>query len=428
MSSELLHIDSWLIDVTTGDTWSYTTGDTTVASPSFRLDPKSIDIIKALSAKAGDVITKDALIEAAWPNTIVTDDALARSISRLRKSLNDDAKAPRIIETVPKRGYRLIASINPYSAQNQQQEPLSHQQKKSGNSDKPDKRNPRFRNLLLASVATIMVVTFWVWHPLSSEIEQEASLIQQADDYYLQMRRQDNEMAIALYEQSIALRPNSGEGQAGLANALVQQVIRWPNLANMPDIPHKNLQQAIDDGRTSTKEAKHKLDRALAFAEQAVNLAPDSARAHKAIGFVYSAQQRFDDAIKSYQRAVALDSNAWDALINIADVIEISQRNENPIDYYEAAFEAMTRVYDAQTSRIQPWYADLGAIIGDKHLARGQQQEAETWYRHVLSFAPLNNNATKGLANILTESGDHQSAERLCLAFEQKVGTQPCQL
>ena len=280
-----------------------------------------------------------------------------------------------------------------------------------------------FSSLFIGSIVLVSSVLF---QP-TQEPEQETTLIRQADDYYLQMRRQDNEMAIALYEQSIALKPQSGAGQAGLANALVQQVIRWPNPADMPEIPHKNLKQAIEDGRTSTQEAKRKLGRALALAQQAVNLSPDSARAHKAIGFVYSAQQRFDEALASYRQAVALDPNAWDAMINIGDVIEISQFDENPIQYYEAAFNAMTRVYDKQTSRVQPWYADLGAVIGDKHYSQGQYQKAETWYRHVLSFAPLNNNATRGLAVILNESGDTQSAEQLCASFEQRVGIQPCE-
>ncbi|MDC0603615.1 tetratricopeptide repeat protein [Aliiglaciecola sp.] len=258
--------------------------------------------------------------------------------------------------------------------------------------------------------------------------KQESELITKADDYYLQMRRQDNEMAIALYEQAVAMRPESGQGQAGLANALVQQVIRWPNPADMPDIPHQNLQHAIELGRTQTDKAKRKLNRALALAEQAVSLSPNSARAHKALGFVYSAQQKFDLAIQSYQRAVELDPDAWDALINIGDVKQITHNNAQALQYFEAAFADMTRVYQSQSTRIHPWYADLGAAIGNKYYANEQTHQAETWYRHVLSFAPFNDKATAGLATILKESGDQQSAQRLCDEFEQRVGKQPCAL
>lgn len=44
-----------------------------------------------------------------WPDVTVGEDTLARSVSKLRKALGDDPKAPRFIETIPKRGYRLIA-------------------------------------------------------------------------------------------------------------------------------------------------------------------------------------------------------------------------------------------------------------------------------------------------------------------------------
>ena len=164
--------------------------------------------------------------------------------------------------------------------------------------------------------------------------------------------------------------------------------------------PHQNLQHALKLGRTQTDEAKRKLNRALALAKQAVSLSPNSARAHKALGFVYSAQQNFKAAIQSYQQAVELDPDAWDARINIGDVNEIIQNNALAIEYFAAVFEAMTRVYKNQSTRIQPWYADLGAAIGDKYYATKRTQQAETWYRHVLSFAPFNDKATAGLATI----------------------------
>lgn len=437
MSIQLLLINDWLIDTQTGDLWAKQTSIDTLptAEPDGRLDPKGVEILNILIASPNQVISKETLIDAVWPKSIVTDDALSRSISRLRKLLNDSAKSPTIIETVPKRGYRLIGTIKVKTSS----VPVSSA------SANPVQGNPseREQSPRVESKDTPPTLTYWLfglvisglifvtWASLQTNNKSsthESDLITKADDYYLQMRRQDNEMAIALYEQAVALRPQSGQGQAGLANALVQQVIRWPNPANMPDIPHQNLEYTLELGRTQTAAAKQKLERALALAEQAVSLSPNSARAHKSLGFVYSAQQKFDLAIQSYQRAVELDPDAWDALINIGDVNEIIQNNALAIEYFEAAFEAMTRVYESQSTRVQPWYADLGAAIGDKYYVKNQTQQAETWYRHVLSFAPFNDKATAGLATILKESGDQQSAQRLCDEFEQRVGKQPCTL
>jgi tetratricopeptide (TPR) repeat protein len=251
-------------------------------------------------------------------------------------------------------------------------------------------------------------------------------LISQADDYYLQIRRQDNEMAIKLYEQAIALKPESGSGPAGLANALVQQVIRWPNPVNEPEVPLQNLQQALLEMRHRTPQAKQKLGRALAMAKKAVRLSPNDARAHKSLGFVYSAQEEFDLALKSYYEAVELDNNAWDALINIGDVLEITARMPLAVEYYELAFEAMGRVYKQQAARIRPWYADLGALIGDKYIELEKSQEAEVWYRHVLGFAPFNLRAARGLTKILISSGDTNGAQHICTEFLQRIGKNPC--
>jgi tetratricopeptide (TPR) repeat protein len=61
------------------------------------------------------VVRKEDLIRAVWPDTFVTDDVLSHAISELRKTLEDDARQPRFIETIPKRGYRMIALVVPRS-------------------------------------------------------------------------------------------------------------------------------------------------------------------------------------------------------------------------------------------------------------------------------------------------------------------------
>ena len=55
-------------------------------------------------------MTKEALLAAAWPDTVVTDDSLVSCIQELRKALTDDSKNPRCIETRHRRGYRFIAT------------------------------------------------------------------------------------------------------------------------------------------------------------------------------------------------------------------------------------------------------------------------------------------------------------------------------
>src|SRR5262245_8210104 len=74
-----------------------------------RLQPKTFDVLRYLVAHAGRLVTKDALLDACWHETIVGDAALTVCIAELRKALGDSAAAPRLIATVHRRGYRFIA-------------------------------------------------------------------------------------------------------------------------------------------------------------------------------------------------------------------------------------------------------------------------------------------------------------------------------
>src|SRR5215471_8611633 len=73
------------------------------------LTPKAFSVLRALLARPGRLVTKDELWQSVWPGVAVSDAALTVCIREIRQRLQDDAKAPRIIETVHRRGYRLIA-------------------------------------------------------------------------------------------------------------------------------------------------------------------------------------------------------------------------------------------------------------------------------------------------------------------------------
>ena len=75
-----------------------------------RLEPRVADVCAYLAERPGEVIRKEELLQAVWPDTFVTDDVLTKAISELRKILKDDPRHPRFIETIAKRGYRLIAA------------------------------------------------------------------------------------------------------------------------------------------------------------------------------------------------------------------------------------------------------------------------------------------------------------------------------
>ena len=75
------------------------------------LTGKAFAVLYYLLEHAGHLVSKAELFAALWPGTAVTDGALTFCIVELRKALRDDAKRPRFIETVHRRGYRFIASV-----------------------------------------------------------------------------------------------------------------------------------------------------------------------------------------------------------------------------------------------------------------------------------------------------------------------------
>jgi DNA-binding winged helix-turn-helix (wHTH) protein len=90
----------------------------TVTGPggTVRLEPKVMDVLTTLASQPGRVVSRDELLEKVWPDVIVTEHTLSRCIYQLRHSLNDvgpgaDQSDFKPIETLPKRGYRLLAAV-----------------------------------------------------------------------------------------------------------------------------------------------------------------------------------------------------------------------------------------------------------------------------------------------------------------------------
>src|SRR5690606_18352607 len=139
-----------------------------------------MDLLILLASKAADVIPHEEILAALWPNTVVGDDTLARCVSKLRKALGDDPKAPRYVETISKRGYRLIAPVS-----------------RSG----PPPLRRRSRLLAVAigagTIAVIFAIAGFGVLRMPSSPDSSMALSARAHDAYFQYTRADNETAIA---------------------------------------------------------------------------------------------------------------------------------------------------------------------------------------------------------------------------------------
>src|SRR5262249_19846655 len=75
------------------------------------LSPRAFDVLRYLIEHRGHVVEKAELIEQLWEQRFVSENALTRVVADLRRALGDSVSSPRYIETVPKRGYRFVATV-----------------------------------------------------------------------------------------------------------------------------------------------------------------------------------------------------------------------------------------------------------------------------------------------------------------------------
>src|SRR5262245_52561380 len=89
-------------------------GELRKAGVRLSLQPQSFQVLSMLVARPGELVTRDELRKQLWPDDTFVDfqHGLNAVVNRLRETLGDSADTPRFIETVPRRGYRFIGSVD----------------------------------------------------------------------------------------------------------------------------------------------------------------------------------------------------------------------------------------------------------------------------------------------------------------------------
>jgi predicted ATPase len=93
-------------------------------SQEIKLRPKAFAVLDYLLSHAGQLVTKEELLEAIWPGTFVGEAVLKVAIRQIREALDDDPKSPRFIDTAHRRGYRFIGHIAESSSTREKDQPI----------------------------------------------------------------------------------------------------------------------------------------------------------------------------------------------------------------------------------------------------------------------------------------------------------------
>ncbi|HOY22208.1 MAG TPA: winged helix-turn-helix domain-containing protein [Cellvibrio sp.] len=119
-----------------------------------RLEPKLISLLCLLAAQGRDVISRQDITQAIWPNVVVGEESITRAIFALRNALGDDAKQPQYIETIPKKGYRFLVDAQLINESSVVIEPTIRQEALSN--------GRHFIGYFLAAVALVIgLLLFW---------------------------------------------------------------------------------------------------------------------------------------------------------------------------------------------------------------------------------------------------------------------------
>ena len=115
-----------------------------------------MDVLVRLAEHAGEVVSREAFDESVWRDAVVTDDSLTWCISELRRTFGEQASNPRFIETIPKRGYRLVADVEPLESAPMPRSTGQASLSPNGTGNSAKGKPPRRRFLILVVIVMIL--------------------------------------------------------------------------------------------------------------------------------------------------------------------------------------------------------------------------------------------------------------------------------
>jgi len=312
-----------------------------------RLQVQPQQVLEALLERPGELVTREELIARLWPKGVVEfDTALNSVVRRLRTALGDHAEAPRYIETIPRRGYRFIGTVE--EAQAPPSAPVELPTSNRPGSDVGSfLARPRWWAIAAAlAMATVTLAVLVPGHladraaasgteraPVVSEAEERARRAQ----FFFQRRSiGDLDRAETYFREALAIDPRHARAWSGLASVYWIKTVEGElprtsglervrdaaerALALDPDLAEPHLRLATLSNIEGDAAAG---DRHL---RRAIQLDPVNPLV---LGFAASAaagQGRLDEAVDLQRRAVAADPLSQVARYNLASFLYLAGR------------------------------------------------------------------------------------------------------
>lgn len=135
-----------------------------------RLEPKVMALLVCLADRAPNVVSRDEILEEVWEGRSVVDETVTRAVSLLRQAFGDTVRKPRYIETIPTKGYRLLALVTAAEpSDTAQANAVSEEPANPGPSREPRRGVPILLMAALMTLALLAAGLVWIAWPRDRE-------------------------------------------------------------------------------------------------------------------------------------------------------------------------------------------------------------------------------------------------------------------
>ncbi|HVL09047.1 MAG TPA: winged helix-turn-helix domain-containing protein [Burkholderiaceae bacterium] len=253
----------------------------------------SFQLLRYLLAQGDRVVGFDELIEHVWAPAIVNEETVTQRIKLLRQALGDDSRRPRYIRSVRGQGYQLcvMPQWHPQAPARDASEVLEHAGSMPNAAANQRQRSRAAVALAMALMLVAIVAALAYWRAGESSTQTadakrpapEGNPLLERAAYYAGIgQRDDNERAIALYQQVVKDSPHDARALLGLSRAYSARVCLF-------NFPPEWAAQAEE------------------LASAVIRVQPDNGPAYAARGYAYDCRGGIDQALQGYERALQLD-------------------------------------------------------------------------------------------------------------------------
>ena len=363
-----------------------------------RLPPKSMDVLVYLAERAPKVVGREALLDTIWDGRAQTDEPLTRCISDLRRELGDDRANPTYIETIPKRGYRLLVPPMALTAPTLE-DPAGTETAVESTPKRRRISRDTLKNVGIA--AALLLVAALAEVLIERAIETPETEPDAAPAAETETDRKVEELLALLRNQAAASGAELAIDSEVAVRRAIQAIVASGNLQK------RNALQHLENGEVAA--AAELMAKAASEQATAVSVTSDAAaESWREAGELFYAYDN-EQAVRAFEEANRLEPGNPETLRRLADTLVRAGRQDEALQVY------------AETLAADPspgFRASVHFGIGEIAMLRGDYPTAEQEFLLGLDIAEANEVQRKrgmafiNLAELSRRQGELDTAER----------------